>query len=184
MDTLKEICRKTGLHLYQQEKDYLIKLFLFYYFRRFDNAIFKGGTCLKYLYETERFSEDIDFNIDISPSNFDKQVEIILYEIEMTGINNGYIKKELFEEAYTSEIWFYGPLYKGTKLTRNKFRIDAGKRGGIIKKPRWELIKSEYPETRKQFLIKTMDESELIVEKIITMFDRKKGRDLYLMSRC
>ena len=179
MDTLKEICRKTGLHLYQQEKDYLIKLFLFYYFRRFDNAIFKGGTCLRYLYETERFSEDIDFNIDISPSNFDKQVEIILYEIEMTGINNGYIKKELFEEAYASEIWFYGPLYKGTKLTRNKFRIDAGKRGGISKKPRWELIKSEYPETRKQFLIKTMDENELIVEKIITMFGRKKGRDLY-----
>ena len=178
-ETLKEICRNTGLHLYQQEKDYLIKLFLFYYYRRFDDAVFKGGTALRYLFDTERFSEDIDLNINISPAKFEKQVEAVLSEIELTGINNGYIKKELFEDAYTSEIWFNGPLYRGTKLTRNKFRIDAGTRGGLVKQPKWELISSVYPETKRQFLVKTMDSRELLVEKIISMFNRNKGRDLY-----
>ena len=134
---------------------------------------------MRYLYDTERFSEDIDLNIDFSPAKFEKQVEAVLFEIELTGIQNGYIKKELFEEAYTSEIWFNGPLYKGTKITRNNFRIDAGIRGGTVKQPKWELIRSEYPETKKQFLVKTMDECELLVEKIISMFNRKKGRDLY-----
>jgi len=178
-ETLQKLCRNTGLHLYQQEKDYLIKLFLFYYYRRFEDAIFKGGTALRYLFDTQRFSEDIDFNINISPRNFEKQVKAVLFEIELTGINNGYIKKELFDDAYTSEIWFNGPLYKGTKITRNKFRIDAGARGGLIKQPKWDLIRSSYPETKSQFLVKTMDERELLVEKIISMFNRKKGRDLY-----
>lgn len=103
----------------------------------------------------------------------------MLFEIELTGINNGYIKKELFEEAYTSEIWFNGPLYSGTKLTRNKFRIDGGTRGRLVKQPKWELISSTYPETKRRFLVKTMDSRELLLEKIISMFNRNKGRDLY-----
>ena len=176
---LTDIVKRTGLTLYQQEKDYLIKLFLYNYFKRYGSAVFKGGTCLRYLYGTDRFSEDIDFNITISPSKFAAQVNKILKEINLVGIKNGFIKKEQFKDAYTAEIWFYGPLYKGTNQTQNKFRIDAGKRGGIIKEPQWELISSEYPETREHFLIQTMDEQELLAEKLKTLFERGKGRDLY-----
>ncbi len=176
---LTDIAKRTGLTLYQQEKDYLIKLFLYNYFRRFDSAVFKGGTCLRYLYGTDRFSEDIDFNITIQPKEFATQVNRILKEVKLVGIESGFIKKELFKDAYTCEIRFYGPLYKGTNQTQNKFRIDAGKRGGIIKEPRWELISSEYPETREHFLIQTMDEQELLAEKLKTLFERGKGRDLY-----
>jgi len=45
--------------------------------------------------------------------------------------------------------------------------------------PEWKLIDSEYPETRKKFLVQTMAEDELLVEKIITLLTRSKGRDLY-----
>jgi predicted nucleotidyltransferase component of viral defense system len=176
---LSDIAKRTGLTLYQQEKDYLIKLFLYNYFKRYASAVFKGGTCLRYLYGTERFSEDIDFNITIPPSRFATEVKKVLDEVNLVGIKNGFIKKERFKEAFTCEIWFYGPLYKGTNQTQNKFRIDAGKRGGIIKEPRWELISSEYPETREHFLIQTMDEQELLAEKLKTLFERGKGRDLY-----
>jgi len=178
-EKLREISKKTSLHLYQQEKDYLIKLFLFNYFRKYDNAVFKGGTCLRYLYGTERFSEDIDLNLRIDPEQFKKEVEKVLEEFESIGIENGFIKEEVFEEAYTCEIWFYGPLYQGTNQTQNKFRLDAGERGGALLEPKWRLIDSEYPETRKKFLIQAMDEDELLVEKIITLLTRSKGRDLY-----
>jgi predicted nucleotidyltransferase component of viral defense system len=178
-ETLKDLCRRSGFHLYQQEKDYLIKLFLYNYFRRYDGAVFKGGTCLRYLYGTGRFSEDIDFNITIGPSGFREQVGSTLREIEAVGIDNGFLKEELFRDAYTCEIWFHGPLHRGTEQTRNKLRIDAGKRGGMLRAPRWELIPSEYPETREQFLVQTMDEEELLAEKVRTMLDRRKGRDMY-----
>ncbi|MFW6141182.1 MAG: nucleotidyl transferase AbiEii/AbiGii toxin family protein [Candidatus Saliniplasma sp.] len=178
-DKLRDISKKTSLHLYQQEKDYLIKLFLFNYFRKYDNAIFKGGTCLRYLYGTERFSEDIDFNLMIAPQQFKKEVDKILEEFKSIGIENGFVKEEIFDEAYTCEVWFYGPLYEGSNQTQNKFRLDAGERGGTLLEPKWRLIDSEYPETKKKFLVQTMDEDELLVEKIITLFTRSKGRDLY-----
>ncbi|MFO7792320.1 MAG: nucleotidyl transferase AbiEii/AbiGii toxin family protein [Thermoplasmatota archaeon] len=178
-DKLIDISKNTSLHLYQQEKDYLIKLFLYNYFRRFDSAVFKGGTCLRYIYGTERFSEDIDLNLTTEPEQFQKEVKKILEEFKKVGIEYGFIKEELFEEAYTCEIWFYGPLYEGTDQTRNKFRIDAGKRGGTLLEPRWKLIDSEYPETKKKFLVQVMNEDELLVEKFITMLTRSKGRDLY-----
>jgi Uncharacterized conserved protein len=72
---LRRIGQKTGLNPYQQEKDYLLKLFLYSYFKKFDDAVFKGGTCIKYLFGLDRFSEDLDFNIIISPEKFREQVE-------------------------------------------------------------------------------------------------------------
>jgi len=176
---LERVAKSTNLNLYQQEKDYLIKLFLYNYYSRFENAVFKGGTCIKYLYGLDRFSEDLDFNLLVSPSKFENEVKKTLAIIKSLGIENYLIKGELFKQAFTCEIAFNGPLYSETKQTRNKFRIDAGKRTGTIKKPKWQLIKSEYPETPPNFLVLTMDENEILAEKILSLMERNKGRDLY-----
>ena len=178
-EQLIDIGKTTSLHLYQQEKDYLLKLFLSAYFRLFDDAVFKGGTCIKYVFGLDRFSEDLDFNLLVSPKEFESQVDRTLKEIHLIGIVNYFIKKELFEDAYTCVIGVQGPLYTGTEQTRNKFRIDAGKRTGTIKTPEWRLIPSEYPETRRHFLVRIMNEQEILVEKICSLFERQKGRDLY-----
>lgn len=178
-EELKKITRVTNLTLYQQEKDYLLKLFLFNYYKRFEGAVFKGGTCIRYLFGLNRFSEDLDFNLKIRPKKFREQVEKTLNEIRMIGINIIFRKKEMFKDAFTCEMNFEGPLFKGVRRSMNKFRIDAGKRTGIVLKPKWQLITSEYPETPKNFLILTMDEKEILAEKIASLFTRVKGRDLY-----
>jgi uncharacterized protein len=64
---LQNIAQKNELHLYQQEKEYALKLFLYYYYKKFEDAIFKGGTAIKFCFNLNRFSEDLDFNIDITP---------------------------------------------------------------------------------------------------------------------
>lgn len=178
-EQLIAIGRTTGLHLYQQEKDYLLKLFLFTYFRLFDGAVFKGGTCLRYVFGLNRFSEDLDFNLLVSPKKFEMQVDRIAKEFRLLGIQSYFIKKELFEDAYTCIIGFQGPLSTGSKQTRNRIRIDAGKRTGTLMTPEWKLIASEYPETRERFLAYVMNEQELLVEKICCLLQRNKGRDLY-----
>jgi len=178
-EKLRDINKNSFLHLYQQEKDYLIQIFLFYYFRKYDSAVFKGGTCIRYLNETDRFSEDIDFNLTVQPEKFRKEVKKVMEEFENIGIECGFIKEEIFEDAYTTDIWFYGPLHEGTNQTRSKFRIDAGRRGGTLLEPEWSFIKSEYPDTKEKFLVQTMNNEELLVEKVITMLTRSKGRDLY-----
>lgn len=177
-EELNHIAQLTGLALYQQEKDYLLKLFLYLYYKRFKDAVFKGGTCIKCLYGIERFSEDLDFTVK-KPKQFSKEIQRILRDIEGIGIQNRFIKEELFPEAYTCEIAFQGPLYGGTSQTRNKFRIDSGRRIGVVRKPEWRLISSAYPETGETFLVLAMAPEEILVEKVMAMAERRKGRDLY-----
>ena len=176
---LIEITKKSELNLYQQEKEYLLKLFLYIYYRKFEDAVFKGGTAIRFVKNLNRFSEDLDFNIAISPKEFQRQVELVSKEIEKIGIKNSFLKKELFEESFSCEIIFQGPLYNGTNQTRNKFRIDAGTRIGMLNKPIWKVIESEYPETKERFAVKMMDIKEILCEKVISMFQRNKGRDIY-----
>jgi len=101
---LRATSRRTGLNLFQQEKDYCLKLFLYYYFRTYQDAVFKGGTCLRYLYGIERFSEDLDFNLSIGPGAFRSQVRKVIKELGLVGIKSELIREELFEDAYTCEI--------------------------------------------------------------------------------
>jgi len=176
---LMEITKKSELNLYQQEKEYLLKLFLYIYYKKFEDAVFKGGTAIRFIKNLNRFSEDLDFNITISPKEFKNQIELVLKEIEKIGIKNSFLKKEFFEEAFTCEIVFQGPIYDGTVQTRNKFQIDAGARTGTLNKPVWKIIESEYPETKERFVVKIMDMKEILCEKIIALFQRNKGRDLY-----
>ena len=177
-EQLNKIANKTGLSLYQQEKDYLLKLFLYFYYKRYQDAVFKGGTCLKYLFGLNRFSEDIDFNIR-SVEKLKQQIRSILKDLEGLGIRNYFLKEEIFKDSYTCEIGFEGPLFRGTRQTQNKFRIDAGYRVGTLEKPEWSLVKSEYPETEDNFLVLAMSLEEILCEKIISLIKRKKGRDLY-----
>jgi predicted nucleotidyltransferase component of viral defense system len=176
---LKAISRKTGLSLYQQEMDYFLKLFLYNYFRKNGDAVFKGGTCMRFLFGFDRFSEDLDFNLARPPREFKAQVGKVVKEFGFIGIDAHFIKEEQFEDAYTCEIGFNGPLYKGTAQTRNRIRIDAGRRTGTLRDPEWRLVSSEYPETREQFLVLTMNDEEMLVEKAIALMERRKGRDLY-----
>lgn len=177
-EELTRVAKNTGLNLYQQEKEYLLKLFLYNYYDKFDSAIFKGGTALRFVYGLDRFSEDLDFNIS-DPEQFQKEVREVLKSIVRLGIESYFIKEELFEESYTCEIGFHGPLHEGSGQTRNKFRIDAGYREKMARKPVWRLISSEYPETRSKYLVLLMDAEEMLCEKIRALFTRRKGRDLY-----
>lgn len=177
-EELNRIASKTGLNLYQQEKDYLLKLFIYLYYKKYDNAVFKGGTCLKYLLGVDRFSEDLDFNIK-KVEEFKEQVHATMQRIKELGINHQFIKEEIFADSYTCSIGVEGPLFAGTAQTQNRFRIDAGYRTGTLQKPEWKIIKSEYPETTPNIMAVVMNLQEILAEKVIALVNRRKGRDLY-----
>lgn len=176
---LRAISRKTGLNLYQQEKDYCLKMFLYSYYKVFQEAVFKGGTCLRYLYGIERFSEDLDFNLATDPIAFKGQVHKVLRELGLVGMECNLVREETFEDAFACEIAFKGPLHRELSQSLNKIRLDAGIRTGTLREPAWRLIASEYPETRERFMALAMREEEMLVEKVVALMERRKGRDLY-----
>lgn len=176
---LRALSRRSGLNLYQQEKDYALKLFLFAYYGSKGDAVFRGGTCLRYLHGVDRFSEDLDFNLGSTPPAFRLQVIRVLKELRLMGMDASLSKEESFYEAYTCEIGFAGPLFIASSGPRNKIRIDAGARGGTMRKPEWRLLGSEYPETGLRFLVLAMSAEEILAEKVSALLGRRKGRDLY-----
>jgi len=59
---IEKLANNNRVSLFTQERKYIQAAYLsFLYSRNFD-LIFKGGTCLRIMYGSTMYSEDIDFN--------------------------------------------------------------------------------------------------------------------------
>jgi len=179
-EQLKQFARKNALRPDQQEKDYALRILLKSLYQREERPLFKGGTCLRFCYGLNRFSEDLDFSMGISPARFQSLVHQSAKALSDYGIDYEFRKEELFEKqgSYTCTLRFRGPLWTGKPQFYNSINIDAGKRAGVILAPEWKLVGSEYPDL-DNFMAHTMQIAEIFAEKASALFTRKKGRDLY-----
>ena len=177
---LQEIANKNKIGLYFQEKDYMLNIFLYSLYREIkeNKIIFKGGTCLKIVYNYPRFSEDLDFDTDLKPKKIEKIFYKALETFSLLDIEYEIMKKEIFEKSFTAKIRFNGPLYAKRKETANSITIDIGKRGKVFMKPLWKQVNSPYPDIPNYFVL-AMQEEEIFAEKARAFLMRKKPRDMF-----
>jgi len=83
---IKKILVKEYLHSYVLD--------FIYNSEKYSKANFYGGTCLKYLFGLDRFSEDLDFDSSNIPSIKDFDSDFIKYFKEKTGYKDIEIKKQ------------------------------------------------------------------------------------------
>lgn len=179
-EQLEEIAKKSRIGLYYQEKDYLLNVFLYLLYREATrNFVFKGGTCLKLVYNHPRFSEDLDFNTRLKPEQIQRTLRTLLDGFSLLGIEHEIAKEELFEESFSARMKFKGALFNGRdETTKNSIRIDIGFRGGTLLKPVWRQIVSPYADVPNYFAL-CMQEEEIFVEKIRALLMRGKPRDMF-----
>lgn len=160
-------------------REYFQHLFLSYFYKidGAQNIMFKGGTALKFIYASPRFSEDLDFSIfNIKPykvANFVENIfSKVLVEIERLGIKAklgpkpGPTKEGYYGEA-SFKIYEYPPVTVSINIsTRNERQIT-----GEI-----ETIPNDFIPT---YNIYRLPQELLIEEKIDALLDRKKARDFY-----
>lgn len=172
---LEKVARINKLDLYQQEKEYLMFILLNGISSR-EEFIFKGGTALRLAYSHVRFSEDLDFNCLLKPPEIKKTIHQILNNFSLLGIKYHFIKEELFEKSYTSSIRFKGPLYQERPDSTNSFRLDISNQPTYLT----EVIKigQRFPEI-PAFYLKCMAKKQIFAEKIRTLSQRTKPRDLF-----
>jgi predicted nucleotidyltransferase component of viral defense system len=149
--------------------------------------VFLGGTAIRIIHNSIRFSEDLDFdNLGLSPSDFTKITQQIKYQLELDGysieINN------VFRSAFRCSIKFPGLLFEnqlsGYKEEKILIRLDS--------EPQ------QYTYTPDKYLlnkfgifryINAVPIDLLLSQKITAIFTRKRemGRDffdvVYLMSK-
>ncbi len=165
---------------YQVEKDYLQHLVLAQLYSNITNElIFKGGTALQKAYALNRFSEDLDFELNLVEDN---KESIVFDRIErgLNSINNFYnaeYKKETKNISITYKLRIKGPLYERPQSIQT-ILLEISTRDAVLKKPETILITPLYKDLRPYFA-NVMSIDEMLSEKVRAIFNRKKARDLY-----
>jgi len=173
---LMDLARFSHFKPHQQEKHYIQTIILNSIYSTITNElVFKGGTCLFFLYGLNRFSEDLDFTM-IKEYNIKKLIFNIKKDLENLGIN--YKISELNENQTTLsfKIGVEGPLFN-KEIERCFIKIDISKREKVYYLETKEL-KTNYPGILG-FTINVMSEKEILAEKIRAIITRNQARDLF-----
>lgn len=153
-------------------REYIQHLFLSHFYRHSDSGkiYFKGGTALRIIYRSPRFSEDLDFSSTFS--TFSKIEDIIIQtikEIEREGILIDIKESKITTGGYLAIINF---SLQGQKIDI-KFEISQRKEkniGEII-----TVINDYIPPYTMTAITKEL----LVAGKIRALLDRQKARDFY-----
>ena len=166
------------LSLMNTEKDYLQDLMLFSIYSHLGKElIFKGGTCLYKIYKLDRFSEDLDFTLN-------KKIDIrevsnkIISDLSLLNIKSKIKEIKEYKNELNIRFILNGPLYKGNKETQCFIPLNISIKEKVILEPEDSSIVSLYKEL-PTFKIFTMQEKEILAEKVRAISTRKKPRDIY-----
>ncbi len=176
---IKKIARSKGVPISTIERDVAQSLILASL--KDDRLIFKGGTCLQKIYIKDyRFSDDLDFTLteevtkDELESTFSKSCEKgnelsgIDFELgEFVEMNNGLKGKIDFRM-----------VWKGGNPTKIKLDISDHKNELILIPPIMRPLMIEMEEIKGK-MIPCYDLKEIIAEKVRSLFQRTRPRDLF-----
>jgi len=160
-------------------REYFQHLFLsqLYRIEGAENILFKGGTALRTIYGSPRFSEDLDFSIfNVEQYQQEKFIDDIfnnvLVEIERIGV-----KVELGPKPGSTKEGYYGEAtFKIYDYPSVVVSINVSSRNGQSIKGEVDSISNDFVPTYNVF---HLPQEKLVEEKIDALLERKKARDFY-----
>lgn len=136
-----------------------------------DRLLFKGGTALRIIWHSPRFSEDLDFTgANITIKDIETLMEIALAKIEMGGVKTDIIESKSTSGGYLAIFQFGTPEYK------SQIQIEVSLRNGKKRLGTAALIQSDLV---MPYTLIHLKEDILIAEKIQACLTRGKPRDFY-----
>lgn len=165
-------------------REYCQHLFLSYLYKRVgsEKLLFKGGTALRIVFKSPRFSEDLDFSAyDISVSEINTLVDGILSDISKEGIQP---EKKVNPETQGETSGGYFVIIN-MKLMEfdSEIRLQVSLRNKEQLGSNTALIENDFI---PPYTIVYLEERLLVGEKVGALLDRAKPRDffdLYFMLR-
>jgi predicted nucleotidyltransferase component of viral defense system len=163
---------------YQTTEDNVVReffqhLFLSHLYREkdADGFLFKGGTALKIVWQSPRFSEDLDFTgVGMNVRDIESVLEKTLVRLESEGVH-----VEIDEAKKTSGGYFSILQFEGGG-NRGEIQLEISLRPGRKAKGQTALISSEF---LPPFTLIHLEEKILIGEKVAAVLTRAKPRDFY-----
>ncbi len=144
-----------------------------------NNLIFMGGTAIRIIFNSKRFSEDLDFdNRNMSFDEFKELTNIIKNELSLEGFESEI--KTVSKNAFRCYVKFPKLLYNynlsGYENEKILIQLDAEKQPYNYKKE--DYLLNKFAIMTKIF---TVPKDILLSQKISAFLNRKrtKGRDIY-----
>ncbi len=132
---------------------------------------FKGGTAIHLLFSAPRFSEDLDFTVELSPERFsfiiDKTLGRLLHEESITWKEKQSVSGRRILLTAPPAMLKY-PVF---------VNLDFSFRERVLT-PERSSIQSDYPVSFSSY-VWHLSKEEVLAEKIRAIMTRRKGRDLY-----
>jgi predicted nucleotidyltransferase component of viral defense system len=170
--TLRQIALKYQTDDGTVLREYFQNLFLSYFYQHEDSGkiYFKGGTALRLIYHSPRFSEDLDFSASVTNvTPIERAVLDTLTAIVKEGVKTDLKEATPTSGGYLAELHF--TAYGRTVPIRLEVSLRAGKKSGMFA----TVVNDFSPD----YTILQLEEGQLIGEKISALLTRKKPRDFY-----
>lgn len=167
-DFIKNIATKWQTTEINIKREYFQNLFLFYFYKQLesDRIYFKGGTALRIIYKSPRFSEDLDFSAAFHDiKEIEEDILNTLSEIQRENINVNLQESKQTTGGYLGIIKFDNILITLQISLRQK--AIKGEIIGIVNEfvPPYTMV--------------MLPKDQMIDEKMRALFTRQKPRDFY-----
>ncbi|MDZ7798266.1 MAG: nucleotidyl transferase AbiEii/AbiGii toxin family protein [Patescibacteria group bacterium] len=136
-----------------------------------ENLLFKGGTALKIVYQSPRFSEDLDFSsFSLDKKNIEEIFINVLAEIEKSGFQTKLTEAKKTSGGYLGKAFFLFLDFNLEIMIQVHFKKEEKINGDF------HLITSDY---LPAYNLLVLPENILVNEKIKATITRGKPRDFY-----
>lgn len=154
-------------------REYFQQLFLsrLYQEKGSDGLLFKGGTALRIIWQSPRFSEDLDFTgVNIAIKDIEALMEEALAKMEMEGVQTEIVESKSTSGGYLAIFQFETTEYKSS------IQVEVSLRNGKKGVGTAVLIQSDLV---VPYTLIHLKEETLVAEKIRACLTRGKARDFY-----
>ncbi|OIN96956.1 hypothetical protein AUJ66_04735 [Candidatus Desantisbacteria bacterium CG1_02_38_46] len=173
LEFLENVSVKNQTNVVNVIREYCQHLFLSYFYQEDDSeqVLFKGGTALKIIHQSPRFSEDLDFSgFSISFKKIEDLLETILSKMEGEGIETDIVESKKTTGGYLGVIHFQIFSYSPQIQLEISLRKQTSVKGATA------LIHSEI---LPPYTLIYLPDHMLIKEKINALLERQKPRDFF-----
>jgi len=177
---ITELATKLQTNQANVAREYCQQLFLAYFYKKpkSDKILFKGGTALRIIFKSPRFSEDLDFSAInegmIAVAEINELVDSTLKDIEREGIE---CEKILNPGTQGETTGGYFAIIKMKMLEfDSEIRLQISFRSLDKAISSTVLVQNDFV---LPYVIVYLTESLLVSEKIQAMLERKKPRDFF-----
>lgn len=167
-DSIKNLANKYQTTELNMQREYFQHLFLSYFYLQpqTSNIYFKGGTALRIIYKSPRFSEDLDFSATYSDI---KEIEEAILNT-LTEIQRENVKVALKESKQTGGGYLGIIEFDSILITLQISLRDGGKKGQVV-----TIVSDFIP----PYTIVVLVKDQLVDEKMQALFTRQKPRDFF-----